>query len=71
VRSQDAIRIEGRIVKVISERVAELELRNGHRLVAFLTGRDRAVRGPLQAGETLRVEVSAFDFSKGRIRVES
>jgi len=54
----------------MSERVAEVEFRNGHRLVAFLSGRDRASRGPLQAGETLRVEVSTFDFSKGRIRIE-
>lgn len=71
MRSQDAIRIEGRIVKVMSDRVAEVEFRNGHRLVAFLSGRDRARRGTLQAGETLCVEVSPFDFTKGRIRVES
>jgi translation initiation factor IF-1 len=44
-----------------------VELANGHRLLAYVTGRDRAARPPLAAGARVRLALSLYDLSEGRI----
>jgi len=70
------IKIEGVVVEVLSERLYRVEFRNGHRLLAHLP---RLLRGPeeqnsqpasrptFQVGDKVMLEMSPFDFSKGRI----
>jgi translation initiation factor IF-1 len=62
------ILLDALIVDVISDRAFRAELSNGHRLVAYLTGRgaDGAAGRPMP-GEKVQLSVSTFDLSKGRI----
>ena len=63
----EPIRVEGRIVEVLSHRLVRAELSNGHRLMGHST---RAASNGLvdaQLGETVVLEVSTFDLSKGRV----
>lgn len=63
-----AFEVEGAVVTVLSDRTCQVELPNGHRLLAFVTGsRARSGGLPLAPGDKVTVELSAFDLSKGRI----
>jgi translation initiation factor IF-1 len=63
----DTIEAAGRIVEVISDRVFRVELSNGHRLVARQTRKAPAGSVKLQTGDRVRMRISPFDLSSGRI----
>jgi translation initiation factor IF-1 len=64
---EGAFEVEGLIVETRSDGVCRAELSNGHRLVAFLTGRAKAKGAELRLGRKIWLEVSPCDLSKGRI----
>ena len=64
---EDAIRLVARVVDVLSERLYRVELSNVHRLLAYASGRNRPVLKAIGPGSRLQIELSPFDFSKGRI----
>ena len=47
------------------------ELANGHRLTAFVAGRERRMFAGLQAGELVKLQLTPYDLSVGRILVET
>jgi len=49
-----------------STKVCRVELANGHRLLGFVAGRNVA-NARFVIGDKVTLEVSPFDFSKGRI----
>ena len=63
----EPIRVEGRIVEVLSHRLVRAELTNGHRLIGHSTRATSDVLVDAQLGETVVLEVSTFDLSKGRV----
>ncbi len=66
----DAIKVEGAIIEVLPNRTYKVELANGHRVVAFVTGRARLSFARVASGEKVMLEMSPYDLSKGRIIVE-
>jgi translation initiation factor IF-1 len=66
--SRDRIKLEGKIVELMpgTTKVCRVELANGHRLLAFVAGKG-AANARFAVDETVTLEVSPFDFSKGRI----
>jgi len=60
----DAIQVEGRVVEALPKRLYWVELANGHRLLAHVSSR---MAQAYSAGDTVTVEVSPYDLSKGRI----
>ena len=67
----DAIKVEGTIVEVLENGTYRVELANGHRVLAFVTGKARLSFGRLASGEKVRLEMSPYDLSKGRILLET
>ena len=63
----EPIRVEGRIVEVLSHRLVRAELSNGHRLMAHSTRATSEVLMDAKPGKTVVLEVSTFDLSKGRV----
>ncbi len=62
----DAFKPEGVVVDVLSDRTYRVELANGHRLLGFTVG--RATAGlRLACGERVRLQLTPFDLSSGRI----
>ena len=61
---KDAIQVEGRVVETLPKRLFWVELANGHRLLAHVSSR---VAQAFSAGDTVTVEVSPYDLSKGSI----
>ena len=66
---EGAIKAEGAVVEVLPNKMYRVELANGHRLLAYVTGKARLSFARLTAGETVRLEVSPYDLSSGRIIV--
>ena len=63
---KETILLDARLVSVIDNNAFGAELRNGHRLVAFF-GRGDACRAVPEIGEEMKVEMSPYDMSKGRL----
>jgi translation initiation factor IF-1 len=64
---ENAIEAEGAIVEVLPNRTYRVELANGHRLLAFVAGKARLGFARLALGDQVRLELSAYDLSVGRI----
>ena len=67
---ENALEAEGAIVEVLSNRTYRVQLANGHRLMAFVVGKARLGVARLRPGEKVRLELSPYDLSVGRIIVE-
>ena len=66
---EDAIQVEGIVAEVLPNRTYRVELANGHRLVAFLPGKTRSSFVRLAPGDRVRLELSPYDLSEGRVVV--
>jgi translation initiation factor IF-1 len=66
---EEAIRIEGVVTEAMADGTCWVRLANGHRVRGYRTRRDREDGRKLAAGQPVLLEMSPFDFSKGRIRV--
>jgi translation initiation factor IF-1 len=68
---QDAFHVEGRVSEALPNGTYLAELANGHRLTAFVAGRDKKIFAGLKAGDVVRLQLTPYDLSVGRIIVES
>ncbi len=66
---KETILLEARVMSVIDKHAFDAELSNGHRIVAFFRRDDFKEKHP-QVGAPVRVEMSPFDMSKGRIVID-
>ena len=66
----DAIQVAGVVVETLPHTLYRVELANGHRVLAHLTGAARRNNVSLPLGTKVNLEMSPFDLSKGRIRLE-
>jgi translation initiation factor IF-1 len=64
---ESAIQAEGAIVEVLPNWTYRVQLANGHRLLAFVAGKARLGFARLALGEKVRLELSPYDLSVGRI----
>lgn len=64
---KDAIEIAGRVVDLLPDTVFRVQLSNGHRILARASGRVRMNFTRIQPGDTVTVEMSPHDLSRGRI----
>jgi translation initiation factor IF-1 len=66
----DAIEVEGVVVEVLPNKTYRVELVNGHRVLAFVSGRGRLNLVRFALGDKVNLEMSPYDLSQGRILVE-
>jgi translation initiation factor IF-1 len=64
-----AIEAEGRIVEILATRLYRVELANGHRFIAYVSGRRRLAFERMSVGDSVKVKMSPYDLSKGSIMV--
>ena len=64
---QDMIEIEGTVVESLPNATFQVELENGHRILAHISGKLRMNYIKILPGDKVTVEVSIYDPSKGRI----
>ena len=64
---QSAIEQDGTIVEALSNAMFRVELENGHEIIAHIYGKMRMYYIKILPGDKIRVEMSPYDLSKGRI----
>ena len=64
---QSAIEQDGTNVEALSNAMFRVELENGHEIIAHISGKMRMHYIKILPGDKIRVEMSPYDLSKGRI----
>lgn len=64
---QDVIEQDGVIIEALSNAMFKVELENGHQLTAHISGKMRMHYIKILPGDKVRVEMSPYDLTKGRI----
>lgn len=64
---EDVIEAEGKVVEVLPNTNFKVELTNGHIIVAYLSGKLRKNYIKILEGDAVKVELSPYDLTKGRI----
>jgi translation initiation factor IF-1 len=67
VSREDAIKIEGTVVEVLPNTMFRVELPNGHRILAHISGKMRLNFIRILPGDKVTIEMSPYDLSKGCI----
>jgi translation initiation factor IF-1 len=67
---ESAFKIEGLVVEALPNKTYWVELSNGHRVLAFVAGRARESFAGLRPGDKVKLQMSPYDLSEGRIVVE-
>jgi translation initiation factor IF-1 len=67
VHREDSIEVQGRVVEAMPNTLYRVELANGHRILAHLSGRMRLNFVRVLLGDTVTVQMSPYDLSKGCI----
>ncbi len=64
---KDVIEVEGKIVELLPNNLFRVELPNGHRILAHISGKMRLHFIRILPGDKVLLEMSPYDLSKGRI----
>ena len=64
---KDAIEVEGTVIEPLANTMFSIELENGHRVLAHISGKLRMNFIRILPGDRVRVELSPYDLSRGRI----
>ena len=66
-KEEDKIQVDGRIVEALPGTQFRVKLENGHEVLAYLSGRMRKYYIRILLGDHVRVEMSPYDLTRGRI----
>lgn len=64
---EEAITFDGVIDEILPDARFGVVLENGHRIIAYTAGRMRRFRIRSVVGDAVRVEMTPYDLSKGRV----
>jgi translation initiation factor IF-1 len=64
---EDAIEVTGTVVETLPNAMFRVELENGHRVLAHISGKMRLHFIKILPGDKVTVELSPYDLSRGRI----
>jgi translation initiation factor IF-1 len=64
---EDAIEVIGTVVETLPNAMFRVELENGHRVLAHISGKMRMHFIKILPGDKVTVELSPYDLNRGRI----
>ena len=64
---EDLIEFDGTVSEILPNAMFRVTLENGHEILAHTSGRMRKNRIRVLAGDKVRVEMTPYDLTKGRI----
>ncbi|MGA1796044.1 MAG: translation initiation factor IF-1 [bacterium] len=64
---EDAIEVEGTVIEPLPNAMFKVELDNGHKVLAHISGKMRKNFIRILRGDRVLVELSTYDLTKGRI----
>lgn len=63
----DVIEIEGKVVEALPNAMFSVELPNGHKIMAHISGKMRMNFIRIYPGDKVTIELSPYDLTRGRI----
>ncbi|ARU61089.1 translation initiation factor IF-1 [Tumebacillus algifaecis] len=63
----DVIEVEGRVIEPLPNAMFRVELENGHKVLAHVSGKIRMHYIRILPGDRVTVELSPYDLTRGRI----
>jgi len=64
---QASIEVDGTILEALGNAMFRVELQNGHTIIAHISGKMRMHYIKILPGDKVKLEMSPYDLSKGRI----
>ena len=64
---EEAIEVEGKVLEALPNTMFRVELDNGHKVLAHISGKMRMNFIRILPGDRVKLELSPYDLSKGRI----
>lgn len=64
---EDNIEVEGKVVESLPNAMFRVELENGHKILAHISGKMRMHYIRILPGDKVTLEISPYDLSRGRI----
>lgn len=65
---EDVIEVEGTVVEPLPNAMFRVELENGHKILAHVSGKIRMNYIRILPGDRVIVELSPYDLTRGRIK---
>ena len=66
-KDEEKIEVEGTVVEALPATQFKVRLDNGHEVLAYLSGKMRKYYIRILLGDRVRVEMSPYDLTRGRI----
>ncbi|ADL68025.1 translation initiation factor IF-1 [Thermoanaerobacterium saccharolyticum] len=63
----DVIEVEGKVIEALPNAMFQVELDNGHRILAHISGKLRMNFIRILPGDRVTLELSPYDLTRGRI----
>ncbi len=63
----DAIQVEGKVLETLPNAMFRVELDNGHKVLAHISGKMRMHYIKILPGDRVTVELSPYDLTRGRV----
>jgi translation initiation factor IF-1 len=67
VPKEEAIQVEGKVVEPLPNAMFRVQLENGHKVLAHISGKMRMHYVKILPGDKVTLELSPYDLSRGRI----
>ena len=67
IPSKEKVEVEGTITEALPNTQFRVELDSGHKVLAYISGRMRKYYIRILLGDRVRVELSPYDLTRGRI----
>ena len=64
---EDVIEVEGKVIEKLPNALFQVELQNGHKILAHISGKLRMHFIRILPGDKVTIEMSPYDLTKGRI----
>jgi len=64
---EEAIQVEGKVLETLPNAMFRVELENGHKVLAHISGKMRMHFIKILPGDKVTVELSPYDLTRGRI----
>ena len=65
--SKDFLEIDGEVLELLPAASFKIKLENGHEIIAHLAGKMRMFKIRILPGDKVKVQMTPYDLSKGRI----
>ena len=66
-KKEEAIEVEGKVIEPLPNAMFRVELDNGHKILAHISGKMRMHYIRILPGDRVVVELSPYDLTRGRI----